>query len=65
LVAAERDGDVRVRRIATHSSIEVGNAVRELIDPSARLITDRLSAYRNIGRTMAAHVTLDHGRRCF
>jgi transposase-like protein len=65
LIAAERGGDVRVRRIATHSSIEIGNAVRELIDPSARLITDGLPAYRRVGRTMAEHVTVDHGRRRF
>ena len=65
LVAAERGGDVRVRRIATHSSIEIGSAVRELIDPSARLITDGLPAYRRVGRTMAEHVTVDHGRRRF
>ena len=65
MVAAERGGEVRVRRIATHASIEVGNAVRELIDPSARLITDGLPAYRNVGRTVAAHVTVDHGRQCF
>jgi hypothetical protein len=65
LIAAERGGDVRVRRIATHSSIEVGNAVRELINPSARLITDGLPAYRRVGRTMAEHVTINHGRRRF
>jgi hypothetical protein len=65
LIAAERGGDVRVRRIATHSLIEVGNAVRALIDPSARLITDRLPAYRRLGRTMAEHMTVDHGRRRF
>ena len=65
LVAAERGGDVRVRRIATHSSIEIGNAVRALIDPSARLMTDRLPAYRRVGRTMAEPVTVDHGRRRF
>jgi hypothetical protein len=65
LVAAERGGDVRVRRIAMHSSIEVGNAVRELIDPSARLITDGLPAYRRVGRTMAEHVTINHGQRRF
>jgi hypothetical protein len=65
LIAAERGGDVRVRRIATHSSIEVGNAVRELIDPYARLITDGLPAYRRVGCTMAEHVTVDHGRRRF
>jgi hypothetical protein len=65
LVAAERGGDVRVRRIATHSSIEIGNAVRALIDPSARLMTDWLPAYRRVGRTMAEQVTVDHGRRRF
>jgi hypothetical protein len=65
LIAAARGGDVRVRRIATHSSIEIGNAVRELINPSARLITDGLPAYRRVGRTMAKHVTVDHGRRRF
>jgi len=65
LVAAERGGDVRARRIATHSSIEIGNAVRKLIDPSTHLITDGLPAYRRIGRTMAEHVAVDHGRRCF
>jgi hypothetical protein len=40
LVAAVRGGDVRARRIARHSSIEIGSAVRELIDPSAQLVTD-------------------------
>jgi hypothetical protein len=65
LVAAERGGDVRNRRIATHSSIEIGNAVRELIDPSARLITDGLPAYRRVGPTMAEHVAVDHERRRF
>jgi hypothetical protein len=65
LVAAERGGDVRVRRIATHSSIEIGKAVRELIDLTAQLVTDGLPAYRRIGRSMAGHVTVNHGQRRF
>jgi hypothetical protein len=65
LIAAARGGDVRVRRIATHSSIGIGNAVQELIDPSARLVVDGLPAYRRVGRTMAKHVTVDHGLRRF
>ncbi|WP_207168875.1 IS1595 family transposase [Rhodovibrio sodomensis] len=63
LVATERGGDVRVRRIAAHSSIEVGNAVRDLIEPSAHLVTNGLPAYRTVGPTTAEHVTVDHGRR--
>jgi len=39
--------------------------VRELIDPSARLITDELSAYRRVRRRMSAHLTVDHGQRRF
>ena len=65
LVATERDSDVRARRIATHSSIAVGNAVRELTDPSAQLVTYGLPAYRRIGRSMAGHVTIHQGRRRF
>jgi hypothetical protein len=62
LVFAERGGDVRARRIAIHSSIEIGKAVRELIDPTAQLVTDGLPAYRRIRRSMAGHVTVNHGQ---
>jgi hypothetical protein len=65
LVAAERGGDVRARRIATHSSIQIGKAVRDLIDPTAQLVTDGLPAYRRIGRSMAGHVTASHEQRRF
>lgn len=70
LVAVERAGDSHKSRAATrkddtHSTAEVGRALREVASCEARLITDDLPAYRSIGREMAEHHVVDHGRRKF
>lgn len=65
LVAVARDGGARAKRIATHSSEAIGLALREIVEPDAVLFTDGLPAYRKVGRAMAGHETVDHGRGRF
>lgn len=70
LVAVERASDGRsaraaTRKIDTHSTAEVGRALREVASCEAHLVSDGLPAYRSIGREMAEHHVVDHGRRKF
>ena len=70
LVAIERGDEGRppraaTRRISTHSKAEIGRALREIASDDAHLITDGLPSYRSIGRAMASHGVVDHGRRKF
>jgi ribosomal protein L37AE/L43A len=65
LIATERNGSVRAKGIATHSSAEIGMALWRWLDRRAELVTDGLPAYRGIGRVQRAHRVVDHGRRTF
>ena len=60
--AVERGGKVRTRVITNVTPKSLRRAVEELIDPSARLMTDERPAYRTIGRSRAGgHETVNHG----
>jgi hypothetical protein len=65
LVAVQRRGPVRAKQIRTDSVAEIKPFVNEVIDSSAHLMSDQLSAYRIIGREFAAHDWVHHGEKEF
>jgi transposase-like protein len=56
----ERGGRVRSERVASVSAKELKGAIRRYVDPSARIMTDEWSAYRNLDREFADHQTVQH-----
>jgi transposase-like protein len=57
----ERGGEVRAKVLQRVTAQTLGQAVREYMDPSARLMTDELAAYKGIGRRLASeHQTVKH-----
>jgi len=56
----ERGGKARSMRVPDVTGKELKGAIREHVDPSARLMTDEFSSYRNIGREFAGHDTVAH-----
>jgi transposase-like protein len=63
-VAVERNGRIRRRILANVSGVSLKIAVRELVNKKARLVTDELPAYRNVGCEMeGGHETVSHGTR--
>lgn len=60
----ERDGKARLKVLPRVTSKNLKAALDEYVDPSSRLITDELHAYKSIGRGFAGgHETVNHGRR--
>lgn len=59
----QRGGPVRARVMPTVNSGNVRKALLDMADPSCRLITDELKAYRRIGRPFARHDTVNHTAR--
>jgi transposase-like protein len=60
LALVERDGRARSFHVANVTAKELGGAVREHVDPSARLMTDEWLGYRKVGQEMADHQTVAH-----
>lgn len=56
----ERGGKARTMRVADVTGKTLKGAIREHVDPSARIMTDEWSGYRNIGREFAGHDTVSH-----
>jgi transposase-like protein len=60
LALVERDGRARSFRVANVTAKELGGAIRDHVDPSARLMTDEWLSYRKVGREYADHQTVAH-----
>lgn len=58
-----RGGDVRVRVIPVVNSHNLREMLRDHVDTSSRVMTDKESGYRGTDREFASHETVDHGRR--
>jgi len=64
--AVERQGGIRRRIIANVSGATLKAAIREIVDPQARLITDDFPAYVGIGPEYAGgHESVRHSTREF
>jgi len=62
--AVERQGQIRRRVVADVTGETLQDAIREVVDPQARLITDDYQAYRGIGPEYAGgHETVCHSTR--
>lgn len=62
--AVERQGRIYRRVVANVTGRTLGDAIREVVDPQARLITDELRVYDRIGSEHAGgHERVCHGKR--
>ena len=62
--AVERQGEIRRRVVANVSGATLKSAIREIVDPQARLITDDFPAYIGIGTEYAGgHESVCHSTR--
>ena len=59
-VAVERDGSIRRRVVPNVSGKTLNDAIRELVDTNARIMSDENSAYNGIGPEFAGHDTVAH-----
>lgn len=59
----QRGGKVRARVLPSVNAGNVREALFETAEPSCRLMTDELRAYRRIGKPFAKHDTVNHSRR--
>jgi transposase-like protein len=60
LALVERDGRARSFHVANVSGPILGKAIREHVDPSARLMTDEWKSYKKVGKQLADHQTVAH-----
>jgi len=58
----ERGGMVRSRVVTDVSSKNLKAVLTESVSPDATLMTDSFAAYREPGKSFAAHETVDHGK---
>jgi transposase-like protein len=58
----QRGGEVRTRVIPVVNGHNLKAMIRDNVDPSARIMTDKESGYIGIGAEYASHETVDHGR---
>jgi transposase-like protein len=56
----ERDGRVKARVVTDVTGPTLQQHVRNMVDPSAHLMTDERGAYRHVGREYASHETIHH-----
>jgi len=62
--ALQRGGDVRTRVIASVSGANVREALRDLVDRSAKVNTDQEASYTGIGSYFAGgHETVNHAKK--
>lgn len=59
----QRGGMVRASVMPTVTSGNVREALLETADPSCRLVTDELKAYRRIGKPFAKHDRVNHSKK--
>jgi transposase-like protein len=66
--AVERSGRIRRRVIADVTGDTLKDAIRDVVDPRAHIMTDEHHGYRGIGNEYASHQTVRHegirSRRC-
>jgi transposase-like protein len=60
LALVERNGKARSFHVANVSGPTLGGAIREHVDPSARLMTDEWKSYKKVGKELADHQTVAH-----
>ena len=57
-----RTGKMRSKPVERVNAVELKGAIREMVDKSARIMTDEWKAYRGIGKEYAGgHHTVNHG----
>lgn len=61
--AVERNGRIRRRVVADVTGDTLKDAIRDVVDPRARIMTDENSSYRGIGNEYASHETVRHGAK--
>lgn len=59
----ERGGELRMRVMERVTVSNVTSALGEVVEPSARLMTDEAIAYIRAGTQFASHETVHHGRK--
>ena len=63
LVAADRNGQAKATLVPNAQGATLGPIMKEWMEPQSILMTDGNRAYRKIGKTFAAHHTVNHGAR--
>lgn len=61
--AVERNGRIRRRVVADVTGDTLKEAIRDVVDNRARIMTDENSSYRGIGKEYASHETVCHGAK--
>jgi transposase-like protein len=61
--AVERSGRIRRRVVADVTGDTLKEAIRDVVDNRARIITDENSSYRGIGKEYASHETVCHSAK--
>ena len=56
----ERDGRVKARVVRSTKAPEMAEIVREMVDPSAALMTDESVIYKTVGQEYASHKRVKH-----
>jgi transposase-like protein len=56
----ERDGRVKARVVRSTKAPEMAEIVREMVDPSADLMTDESVIYKTVGQEYASHKRVKH-----
>ena len=64
MALVERNGEVRTRVPTDVTGLNLKGAIRELVHPSARILTDERRGYHGIGREFdGGHETVNHSRK--
>ncbi len=64
MALVERDGRVRAHVVPNVTAKVLKDSIREMVDPSATIMTDEFKSYRGIGSEFAGgHLTVNHGRQ--
>lgn len=63
LAAVERGGNVRASYVERLDGKSITDAVKQIVDPSARIITDENRAYFRMKEFGGGHETINHGRK--
>jgi transposase-like protein len=58
----ERGGSARSFHVDSVSVADIGKIIRDNVDRESRLHTDEMPTYKVLGRELAAHETVNHGR---
>ena len=63
LALVQRGGDVRTFRVRNVTGATLREAIKDNVEPSARIMTDGHTVYTGIGRHFAGHQPVDHHRK--